>query len=61
MILRLDVHGVTRSGNDGADTAQRILRALSQTFDSGPHFSAAVPEKDLPKQWEWRLEVVAVP
>jgi len=60
-VLRLDVHGVTSSGNDGADTAQRILRALSQAFDCSPHFSVAVPEKDLPQQWAWRLEVVAVP
>jgi hypothetical protein len=50
-ILRLEVHGVTNSGNDGADTAQRILHALRQTFDRSPHFSTAVPEKDLPKQW----------
>jgi hypothetical protein len=60
-VLRLDVHGVTNSGNDGAETAQRILRAVSQAFDSSPHFSVAVPEKDLPKQWAWRLQVVAVP
>jgi len=30
-------------------------------LDNNPHFSLAVPEKDLPKQWAWRLEVVAVP
>jgi hypothetical protein len=59
-VLRLDVHGVTRSGTDGADTAQRILQAMSQAFDNSPHFSLAVPEKDLPKQWAWRLLVVAV-
>jgi ribosomal protein L13 len=60
-VLRLDVRGVTSSGSDGADTAQRILHALSQAIDNSPHFSVAVPEKDLPKQWAWRLDVVAVP
>jgi hypothetical protein len=60
-VLRLDVHGCTNSGSDGAETAQKILRAVSQAFDSSPHFSVAVPEKDLPQQWAWRLEVVAVP
>jgi len=59
--LRLDVHGVTRSGIDGADSAQRILRDLNQVFDSNPHFSLAVPEKDLPTRWAWRLIVVPVP
>ena len=44
-----------RSGK--ADTAQRILRDLNQAFDSSPLFSVAVPEKDLPTQWQWRLEV----
>ena len=47
-VLRLDVHGVVSSGTDGADTAQRILNALSQAFDSSPHFSVAVSEKDRP-------------
>jgi hypothetical protein len=60
-VWRLDVRGVTSSGSDGADTAQRILHALSQAFDSSPHFSIAISEKDLPKQWAWRLEVVSVP
>jgi len=60
-VLRLDVRGVTNSGSDGADTAQKILRDLNQAFDRSPHFSVAVPEKDLPQQWAWRLEVVAVP
>jgi hypothetical protein len=60
-VLRLDVHGITRGGSDGADTAQRILQALSQAIENSPHFSVAVPGKDLPTQWAWRLEVVAVP
>lgn len=54
-VVRLDVQGLTNSGSDGAETAQRILRAVSQAFDSSPHFSVAVPEKDLPPQWAWRL------
>jgi hypothetical protein len=60
-VVRLDVQGFTKSGSDGAETAQRILCALSQAFDSSPRFSVAVPEKDLPPQWAWRLEVAAVP
>jgi hypothetical protein len=46
-VLQLDVHGVTKSGSDGAETAQRILRAVSQALDSSPHFSVAVPENEL--------------
>ena len=60
-IFRLDVCGLTTSGNDGSDTAQRILRDLQHAFDSSPRFSLAVPGKDLPRRWAWRLEVVPVP
>jgi hypothetical protein len=59
--VRLDVHGVTTSGTDGSDTAQRILRDLERVFGQGLHFSIAVPAKDLPPRWAWRLEVVPVP
>jgi hypothetical protein len=60
--VRLDIRGISASGIDGADTAQRILRDLEhQAFGNSPHFSMAVPGKDLPPQWAWRLEVVPVP
>lgn len=60
--IRLDVRGMTPSGADGADTAQRILRDLEhRAFGQSPHFSMAVPGKDLPPRWAWRLEVVPVP
>jgi hypothetical protein len=53
---------MTPSGADGADTAQRILRDLEhRAFGQSPHFSMAVPGKDLPPRWAWRLEVVPVP
>jgi hypothetical protein len=53
-VLRLDVHDITNSGHDGADTAQRILHALTQAFENNLHFSVAVPGKDLPARWAWR-------
>jgi hypothetical protein len=60
--IRLDIRGVTTSGTDGADTAQRILRDIDQrAFGQSPHFSLAVPAKDLPPRWAWRLEVTPVP
>jgi hypothetical protein len=59
---RLDIRGITTTGTDGYDTAQRILRDLSQrAFDSSPHFSLAVPSSALPPRWAWRLEIVPVP
>ena len=58
--VRLDIRGLTASGRDGADTAQRILRDVEHAFDENPHFSIAVPEKDLPPGWIWRLEVIPV-
>jgi hypothetical protein len=59
---RLDIRGVTTTGTDGYDTAQRILRDLSQrAFDSSPLFSMAIPGSALPAQWAWRLEIVPVP
>jgi len=58
----LTATGVSTSGIDGYDTAQRILRDLaSHAFSSSPQFSMAVTEKDLPRRWRWRLEVVPVP
>lgn len=59
--VRLDVRGVTPSGVDGYDTSQRILADIAQRAFSNPHFSMAVPGKDLPPRWAWRLEVVPVP
>ena len=59
--VRLDVRGLTASGRDGADTARRLLHDLERrAFGESPHFSIAVPEKDLPPGWAWRLEVVPV-
>ena len=59
--VRLDIRGLTASGRDGADTAQRILHDLElRAFGDSPHFSIAVPGKDLPPGWVWRLEVIAV-
>ena len=59
--VHLDIRGLTASGRDGADTARRLLRDLEQrAFDDSPHFSIAVPKKDLPPGWVWRLEVIAV-
>jgi hypothetical protein len=58
----LDIHGITMTGTDGYDTAQRILRDLSQrAFDGSPLFSMAVPGSALPSRWAWRLEIVPVP
>lgn len=59
--VRLDLNGVTASGTDGHDTAQRILRDLDNAFGRTVRFSMAVPGKDLPPRWAWRLEVVPVP
>jgi hypothetical protein len=60
--VRLDIRGITASGTDGHDTAQRILRDLDhRAFGQSPHFSIPVPGKDLPPQWAWRLEVEPVP
>ena len=60
--VRLDIRGLTARGTDGQDSAQRILRDLERhAFDGNLHFSVAVPEKDLPPGWMWRLEVVPVP
>jgi hypothetical protein len=60
--LRLDVRGVTRSGPDGAATAQAILRDLAnQAFGQSPLFSEATVAKDLPRSWAWHLEIVPVP
>ena len=43
-------------------TAQRILRDLDhRSFGQSPHFSMAVPGKDLPPRWARRLEVEPVP
>ena len=57
----MDILGLTASGRDGADTAQRILRDLElRAFGDSPHFSIGVPGKDLPPGWAWRLEVVPV-
>ena len=59
--VRLDIRGITASGRDGADTAQRILRDVGHhAFGESPHFSIAVPGADLPAGWMWRLEVVPV-
>ncbi len=59
--VRLDIRGITASGRDGADTAQRILRDVElRAFGDNLHFSIAVPGKDLPPGWVWRLEVVPV-
>ena len=58
--VRLDVRGLTARGTDGLDSAQRILRDVEHAFDENPHFSIAVPEKDLPPGWIWRLEVIPV-
>jgi len=59
--VRLDIRGITASGRDGADTAQRILRDVDHhAFGESPHFSIAVPGADLPAGWMWRLEVVPV-
>jgi hypothetical protein len=49
---------MTASGRDGADTAQRILRDVEHAFDESLHFGIAVPGKDLPPGWVWRLEVL---
>jgi hypothetical protein len=59
--IRLDVRGITPSGTDGHDTAQRILRDLENRAFNSPQFSMAVPGMDLPPRWAWRLEVVPVP
>ena len=59
--VRLDIRGLTASGRDGADTAQRILRDVElRAFGDNLHFSIAVPGKDLPPGWVWRFEVVPV-
>ena len=59
--VHMRISGITASGRDGADTAQRILRDLDhRAFGDSPHFSIAVPEKDLPPGWVWRLEVIPV-
>ena len=59
--VRLDVRGLTARGTDGLDSATRILRDVEHAFGQNPHFSIAVPEKDLPPGWIWRLEVIPVP
>ena len=59
--VRVDIRGLTASGRDGADTAQKILHDLElRAFGDSPHFSVAVPGTDLPPGWAWRLEVVPV-
>ena len=59
--VRLDVRGLTARGTDGQDSAQRILRDIERrAFDEHLSFTIAVPEKDLPRGWVWRLEVIAV-
>ena len=59
--VRLDVRGLTARGADGQDSAQRILRDLDhRAFGENLHFSIAVPGKDLPPAWAWRLEVIPV-
>ena len=59
--VRLDIRGITASGRDGADTAQKILHDLElRAFGESPHFSIGVPGTDLPRGWAWRLEVVPV-
>ena len=59
--VRLDIRGLTASGRDGADTAQKILHDLElRAFGDSPHFSIAVPGTDLPPGWVWRLIVVPV-
>jgi hypothetical protein len=59
--VRLDLDGVTISGADGHDTAQRILRDLDHALGRTVRFSVSVPDKDLPARWAWRLELVPVP
>jgi hypothetical protein len=46
--LPFDLHGVTASGSDGYDTAQRILRDLDHALGRTVRFSVSVPGKDLP-------------
>ncbi len=59
---RLDARGVTASGTDGYETAQRILRDLANhAFGQSLPFGLAVVAADLPAQWAWHLEVVPVP
>ncbi len=58
--VRLDIRGLTARGTDGQDSAQRILRDLELHLGQDLHFSLAVPAKDLPPGWAWRLEVVPV-
>ena len=59
--VHVSISGITASGRDGADTAQRILRDLDhRAFGENLHFSIAVPGKDLPPGWAWRFEVIAV-
>lgn len=58
--VRLDIRGLTARGTDGQDSAQRILRDLELHLGQDLHFSLAVPAKDLPPGWVWRLEVVPV-
>jgi hypothetical protein len=59
---RLDVRGITRTGTDGAATAQAILRDLANhAFGCSPLFSEATMGQDLPRAWAWHLEVVPVP
>jgi len=58
--VRLDLHGITVSGTDGHDTAQRILRDLDRAFGGAVCFSMSVSGKDLPVRWAWRLEMVPV-
>jgi len=59
--VHVTISGITASGRDGAETAQRIVRDLElRAFGDNLHFSIAVPGKDLPPGWVWRLEVVPV-
>ena len=59
--VRLDIRGLTASGRDGQDSAEKILHDLERrAFSESPHFSIAVPGADLPAGWMWRLEVVPV-
>ena len=58
--VRLDIRGLTARGTDGQDSATRILRDVEHAFGQNPRFTVAVPGKDLPPGWVWRLEVVPV-
>ena len=60
--FRLDVRGISLSGTNGRESADRILRDLdSQCFWRSPGFTILVRGHDLPRRWAWHLIVEPVP